>query len=76
MENTVKINASLNELKEIVGEFVEIKLYQFLGDPDWGLELRDEVKTRLRKSLKAQSQGERGVPLEDAISKLGLKNVL
>lgn len=66
-------NLSLNELKELVDVLIEEKLSQFLGDPDSGLELREEVKERLRKSLKAQRKGEEGIPLEEVAKRLGFE---
>ena len=75
MEKTILeiSNLSLNELKELVDVLIEEKLSQFLGDPDSGLELKEEVKERLRKSLKAQREGEEGIPLEEVEKQLGFE---
>ena len=75
MEKTISeiSNLSLNELKELVDVLIEEKLSQFLGDPDSGLELKEEVKERLRKFLKAQREGEEGIPLEEVEKQLGFE---
>ncbi|MDP2936900.1 MAG: hypothetical protein Q8O86_10470 [Dehalococcoidia bacterium] len=46
---------SVEDLKALIGEVVEEKLKEVLGDPDWGQELRPEIVERLRKSLAAMS---------------------
>jgi hypothetical protein len=59
---------SVEELKQLIAQIVEQKLDELLGDPDYGMELRDEVKERLRKASKT----ERGTPAADVARKLGL----
>jgi len=59
---------NVRELKELVDELVEEKLYQILKDPDEGLELSDKVKKRLEKSLKSQDNGRPGIPLDNILS--------
>jgi len=63
---------SVEELKFLIEEAVEEKLEEILGDPDLGLELREEVKERLRRSLTAMEAGEEGIPLEQVINQAGL----
>ena len=65
-QNNMKL--TLSGIKELVDELVEEKLVHILKDPDEGLEFREEIKTRLRKSLKSQGDGERGIPLENVIN--------
>lgn len=62
---------SVEDLKALIGEVVEEKLKEVLGDPDWGQELRPEIVERLRKSLAAMEQGEKGIPLEEVAKRLG-----
>jgi hypothetical protein len=61
------------ELKQIVQEAVEQKLVEMFGDPDEGLELREEIKIRLRQSLEAERRGVRGIPAEEVAAQLGLE---
>ena len=62
-----------DELRELVEESVERKLLEFLRDPDWGLELRKEVRDRLRHSFAAEARGERGISAEELTKRLGIK---
>ncbi|MCK4575311.1 hypothetical protein KAU34_02775 [candidate division WOR-3 bacterium] len=43
---------TIEKIKPVIEEIVEHKLLEFLGDPDFGLELRPDVKKRLKKSLR------------------------
>ncbi|MBI4288213.1 MAG: hypothetical protein HY671_07295 [Chloroflexi bacterium] len=63
----------VNEFKALAKEAIEEKLEELLGDADVGLELRDEVKQRLARSLAAVAQGERGVPIEKVAKEAGLE---
>lgn len=63
---------SSEELKTLVQEAVEEALLELLGDPDQGLELREEVKERLKRSLERVRQGERGIATEEAAKRAGL----
>ena len=64
---------TVDEFKQVIEATVEQKLLEMLGDPDEGLELREEVKARLRRSLRAEEGGARGIPAEDAAAQLGLE---
>ena len=46
----------IEKIKPVVEEIVEHKLLELLGDPDFGLELRSEVKKRLEKSLRSEAK--------------------
>ena len=65
---------TLDDIKEFVDEIVEEKLINILKDPDEGLELREDIKVRLKKSLKSQADGEKGILMEN-IKRHGL-NIL
>jgi hypothetical protein len=47
---------------------IEQKVLEILGDPDSGLELRDEFKEKLRERLKNSSKR---IPHEEAIKRVG-----
>jgi hypothetical protein len=51
---------------------IEEKLEELIGDPDIGLELREEIKERLRNSLAARQRGEKGIPVEEVARQAGL----
>ena len=60
------------DLKAIVEEAVEKKLYEFVQDPDKGLRLRPEVRKRLRRTLAAERKGKRGLPASQVAENLRL----
>ncbi len=60
------------ELRELVGAAVEQKIVELLGDPDAGLELRENVCQRLLRQRQAVAKGERGQSLETVIRRLKL----
>lgn len=69
---TMVVEMSKEELEEMIEAIVEQKLVEVLGDPDLGLELREEVRDRLLRQQEAVAAGERGQPFEDIVSRLGL----
>jgi len=64
---------TVDELKQVIEATVEQKLLEMLGDPDEGLELREEIKTRLLRTLQAEQTGARGIPAQEVASELGLE---
>ncbi len=64
---------SVEQLKTLIEETVEEKLQEVLGDPDLGLQLKEEVRKRLRQSLSAMERGEKGTPVEQVAKELGLE---
>lgn len=60
------------ELKELLKELIEVKLTELLGDPDAGLELRDDLRQRLTHQRSAVEYGERGESFDDVARRLGL----
>jgi hypothetical protein len=61
------------QLKALIENAVESKLLEMFGDPDKGLELKPQVKAKLRRSMAAVRRGERGVPAKDLAKELGLR---
>jgi septum formation topological specificity factor MinE len=58
---------TLGELKEVIREAILETL-----DPDYGLELRNEVVQALQKYFQEKKRGE-GIALEEARNRLGLR---
>jgi hypothetical protein len=58
------------ELREVLGELVESKLIEILGDPDQDLELRDTLRQRLDVQHQAVAHGERGESLDEVARRL------
>ena len=64
---------SVEQLKALIQEAVEEKLQEVLGDPDQGLELKEDVKERLRRSLAAVESGDKGIPIGQVAKEVGLE---
>ena len=60
------------KLRELIAEVVEEKLLELLGDPDAGLDIRDDVRERLIRSRAALKQGAPTVSLEKLAEELGV----
>lgn len=63
---------SKEELRAVVYEAVEEALLELLGDPDEGLELREEIRERLIHSLARSRQGVEGMTAAEVAKKAGL----
>ena len=70
MENTVS-QMSVSDLRELISEVVEEKFAKY-ADPDYGLELRDDLVERLHRQSEAVKRGERGIGLDELLSNLGI----
>jgi hypothetical protein len=58
------------ELRELIGETVEEKPIELLGDPDEGLVIRRSLRTRLLRQRRGVANGERGESLAKAVRSL------
>lgn len=62
-----------SELQEMIGNTVEQKLLELLGDPDEGFHLKKLVRDRLFRQKQAVAAGERGKPFKDVVRRLKLE---
>lgn len=60
-----------SDLREMLGELIEEKLVELIGDPDEGRELRSSVARRLRVQQNQVAAGERGRDLGEVVRALG-----
>ena len=68
------IPAALREdIEAFVEHVVDQRLVELFGDPDEGLELRDEVVKRLRDQKKQVAAGDVGISYEEVARRLGLQ---
>jgi len=65
---------TIEELRDLIYEAIETKLKETLGDPDWNLELREDIKERLQHSMEAVERGETGISMDDVTARIGLEN--
>lgn len=56
------------ELRILIGDVVEEKLKELLVDPDYGLELKDEIEVRLKASLASKER----ISFEEVKKRIGL----
>jgi hypothetical protein len=61
------------ELRQMIGNVIEEKLFEFLGDPDRGLEMTKSMQNRLKRQMKSVATGERGISLNEAKKRLKAK---
>lgn len=61
------------EFTKILSNVVEQKLVELYGDPDEGLNVKDQLRKRLIRQKKAVVKGSRGVDLSSALKQLGLE---
>ena len=59
---------TIEELRQIIKEIIDEKFRELLFDPDEGLELKEEIKQRLRASLLSTER----IPFEEVKKGAGL----
>lgn len=59
---------SVEELKQLIGQIIEQKLEEILGDPDQDMELKEDIKARLGRTLKIK----KGIPAAEVAKRLGI----
>lgn len=64
---------TVRELEGVMEKVVEQKLYELIGDPDQGLDLRESVKKRLRRTIRDEMKGKPGIPAKEVARRLGLR---
>lgn len=63
---------TVDEFKGLIHEVVTETILELFGDPDIGLELREDMKANLQRSLTAVQAGGETIPAEVVAAKLGL----
>jgi len=64
---------TVRELEGVVEKVVEEKVYELIGDPDQGLDLRESVKRRLRRTIRDEKKRKPGIPAKEVAKRLGLR---
>jgi len=72
MAFTTVADLTVEQFKDLIREVVVQTLTEVLGDPDEGLELREDIKVKIQQSLAAVKAGEKIIPAEEVATKLGL----
>jgi hypothetical protein len=63
---------TIDQFKDLIHEIVTRTIVEMFGDPDAGLELRDDIKANLQCSLAAAQAGGETIAAEVVATKLGL----
>ena len=63
---------TVEQFKELIHEVVTQTIVEMLGDPDAGLELREDLQANLRRSRAAVQTGGETIPAEVVANRLGL----
>lgn len=71
-EATKVADLTIDEFRELVQEVVIQTLSEMMGDPDEGLELRDDFVEELKQSLANVEAGGKTVPAQKVAERLGL----
>ena len=72
MDDSKIADLTVREFKELVREVVIQTIREILGDPDEGLELRDDFAEELKRSLATVEAGGKTISVEEVAAKLGL----
>jgi hypothetical protein len=62
---------TIEELRNLLREVVDEKFRELLFDPDYGLELREEIEDRLTASLASKER----IPFEEVKKRLELSEI-
>jgi hypothetical protein len=65
---------TVEQLRDLIRHTVEQCLEEYLGDPDAGLEVKEEVKQKLLDSMKRKEAGESSIEPGEVYQKLGIKS--
>lgn len=65
---------TVDQLRDLIRHTVEQCLEEYFGDPDSGLEVKEEVKHKLLESLKRKQAGESSIPAGEVYHKIGIQS--
>ena len=63
--NTTVAKMDVDDLRELIGELVDEKLEEILGDPDSDLKIRPELRARLVHQMERVQEGDFGATLAE-----------
>lgn len=72
MNQTSVADLSVDQFRDLVRETVAQTVVELLEDPDEGLELRDDIKARLQRSIAAVEAGGETIPAEVVAARIGM----
>ncbi|MEW5988556.1 MAG: hypothetical protein AB1791_18165 [Chloroflexota bacterium] len=72
MSHLTVADLTLEQFRTLIRETVTQTLLEMFGDPDEGLELRDDFRAKLQQSLAMTQTGGKTIPAAEVAAKLGL----
>lgn len=73
MSHSTVADLTIDEFKIMIKDVVNQTIVDLFNDPDEGLELREEIKIRLQRSLTEIEAGGKTIPAQAVAAKLGLE---
>lgn len=73
MGHSSVVDLTVDELRKLIREVVAQTILELLSDPDEGLELREGIEIRLRRSLASIQAGGETIPAHEVAARLGLE---
>lgn len=70
---TTVAEMTTDELRAMLETLIDRKLAEWLGDPDEGLELKEELHERILRQRQAYATGQRGRSLEEVAERFGVE---
>ena len=65
---------TIEQLRDLIRHTVEQCLEEYFGDPDAGLEVKEEVKQKLLESMAGDRAEESRIPAKKVYHKIGMKS--
>jgi len=65
---------TVEQLRDLIRHTVEQCLEEYFGDPDAGLEVKEEVRHKLLESIKRKQAGESSIAPGEVYRKIGMKS--
>jgi hypothetical protein len=70
---TTVAEMTTDELRAMLETLIDRKLAEWLGDPDEGLELKEELRERILRQRQEFAAGQQGRTLEEVSARFGLE---
>ena len=61
---------TVDQLRDLIDEVIDQKFIEWFGDPDGGLEVREEIIEKLKAQRKSRKKG---IPMEEVAREYGVK---
>jgi len=72
MAHTTVADLTVDQFTDLLRKVITQTLTEVFGDPDEGLELRDDIQAKILQSLAAIEAGGKVAPVEEVAARLGL----